>query len=60
MVDYNLIAEIGVDDSEVDELVRQALGETVADGDMDTLLQEDIENFQRGNILKGKVVGKAG
>ena len=60
MVDYNLIAEIGIDDSEVDELVRQSLGETVAEGDMDTLLQEDIENFQRGNILKGKIVGKAG
>ncbi len=60
MVDYNLIAEIGVDDNEVDELVRQAFGETVADGDMDTLLKEDIENFQRGNILKGKMVGKAG
>ena len=60
MVNYNLIAEIGVNENEVDELVRVALGEQVADGDMDDLLQEDIENFQRGNILKGKVVGKAG
>ena len=27
---------------------------------MDSLLKEQIESFQRGNILKGKVVGKAG
>ena len=26
----------------------------------DDLLQKDIENFQRGNILNGRVVGKAG
>ncbi len=60
MVNYNLIADIGIEEQQVDELVRQAFGEQVADGNMDSLLQEDIENFQRGNILKGKVVGKAG
>ncbi len=60
MVNYNLIAEIGINENEVDDLVRQALGEQVAEGNMDGLLQEDIANFQRGNILKGKVVGKAG
>ena len=60
MVNYNLIAEIGIDENEADQLVRQSLGDEVATGDMDGLLQEDIENFQRGNILKGKVVGKAG
>ena len=60
MVNYNLIAEIDVDDNEVDTLVRQAFGETVAEGDMDGLLKEDIENFHRGTILKGRVVGKAG
>ena len=60
MVNYNLIADIGIEEQQVDELVRQAFGEQVAGGDMDSLLQEDIENFQRGNILKGRVVGKAG
>ncbi len=60
MVDYNLIAEIGVNEEEVDALVREALGVQAAGGNMDGLLREDIENFQRGTILKGKVVGKAG
>ena len=60
MVNYNLIEEIGVDAQEVEDLIRQALGETVATGNMDSLLQEDIQNFQRGNILSGRVVGKAG
>ncbi len=60
MVNYNLIAEIGVNDEEVDALVREALGVQAAGGNMDGLLREDIENFQRGTILKGKVVGKAG
>ena len=60
MVNYNLIADIGIEEQQVDELVRQAFGEQVAKGDMDSLLKEDIENFQRGNILKGHVVGKAG
>ena len=46
MVNYNLIEEIGVDAQEVEDLIRQALGETVATGNMDSLLQEDIQNFR--------------
>jgi small subunit ribosomal protein S1 len=60
MVNYNLIADIGIDEQDVESLVREALGEQAAVGDMEGLLREDIENFQRGNILKGKIVGKAG
>ncbi|MHC4140827.1 MAG: 30S ribosomal protein S1 [Planctomycetota bacterium] len=60
MVNYNLIADIGIDEQDVESLVREALGEQAATGNMEGLLQEDIENFQRGNILKGKIVGKAG
>jgi small subunit ribosomal protein S1 len=60
MVNYNLIADIGIDEQEVESLVREALGEQAATGNMESLLQEDIDNFQRGNILKGKIVGKAG
>ena len=60
MVNYNLIADIDVTETQVDDLVRQALGENVAEGNMDGLLKEQIESFQRGNILKGKIVGKAG
>ncbi|NNF42478.1 MAG: 30S ribosomal protein S1, partial [Phycisphaerales bacterium] len=60
MVDHNLIAEIGLEESEVDAIVQSAFGEDVAAGDMDTLLSGDIQNFQPGTILDGKVVGKAG
>ncbi len=60
MVDYNLIHSIGVTDEEVESLVREAFGEDVASGQMDSLLKTDIENFHPGNILQGKVVGKAG
>ncbi len=60
MVDYNLIQSIGIDEQEAEELIRQAFGERVAGGDMDTLLKEDMQEFKVGNILKGRVVGKAG
>ena len=60
MVDFNLIAEIGVDPSEAEALIRDALGTAVADGDMDGVLHDDLQQLQVGKILKGKVVGKAG
>jgi small subunit ribosomal protein S1 len=60
MVNLNLIAEIGVDESEVERLVRESLGEQAATGNMEGLLKADIESFRRGKILKGNIVGKAG
>jgi len=60
MVDHNLIEKIGLDEAEIEQLVKAAYGEDVAAGDMDSLLRGDIQNFQPGTILQGKVVGKAG
>jgi len=60
MVDNNLIADLAIEDAEVDSLIRGAFGDDVADGDMDSLLKEDIKSYQQGAILQGKVVGKAG
>lgn len=60
MVDFNLIDRIGVVETEADALIRQAFGEDVARGNMDGLLQKDMQQLQTGKILKGKVVGKAG
>ena len=60
MVDHNLIEKIGLDEAEIEQLVKDAYGEDVAAGDMDSLLRGDIQNFQPGTILQGKVVGKAG
>ena len=60
MVDHNLIADIGIDFDDVDALILSALGEDVAAGNMDTLISGDIQQLIPGNMLKGKIVGKAG
>jgi small subunit ribosomal protein S1 len=60
MVDYNLIADIGIDFDEVDAMITASLGEEVARGNMDTLISSEIQQFVPGNMLKGKIVGKAG
>ena len=60
MVDYNLIADLSIDSNEADALIREALGETIADGNMETLLDGDIQQYTTGNILVGRFVGKAG
>jgi len=60
MVNHNLIAQIGLEDIDAESIVREALGDKVADGDMDGLLRDDMEQLQVGKILKGRVVGKAG
>ena len=53
MVDHNLIADIGLEEAAID-----ATG--VMDTDMETLLASDIQQYRRGKILTGKIVGKAG
>ncbi|MDG2021786.1 MAG: 30S ribosomal protein S1 [Phycisphaerales bacterium] len=60
MVDYNLIEDLGIEDLEAETLLRTAFGDDVADGDMDSLLGEDMDSFSAGTILSGKVVGFAG
>jgi small subunit ribosomal protein S1 len=60
MVDNNLIADLAIDESDVVAQIRGAYGDGVADGDMDSLLKEDIKSYKQGAILQGKVVGKAG
>lgn len=60
MVDHNLIADIGIDLDQADALIRAALGEDAASGDMDSIIVSDIQQFVPGNMLKGKIVGKAG
>jgi len=60
MVDHNLISMIGVSDAEIASLLRGAFGDDFAKGNMDTVLKGEIQNFQPGAIMQGKVVGKAG
>ena len=60
MVDHNLIADLGIDLEEADALILAALGKEAAAGDLDALNLADIQQYKPGNILKGRVVGKAG
>ena len=60
MVDRNLIAELGIGDEEALSMVTEALGPAVAQGNMEGLLDTQIEDFSVGSILNGKIVGRAG
>ena len=60
MVNKNLIAQLGIDDKEAEQMVAEALGQRVADGDMEGLLSDQIGEFKQGSILKGKIIGHVG
>ncbi len=60
MVDRNLIAQLSIDDNEVNQMISDALGEQVAQGDMQGLLEDQIKDFKPGTILTAKIIGKAG
>ena len=60
MVDYNLIADIGLNTDEADALILAALGADVAEGNMDSLISDDLQQYTPGNMLTGRFVGKAG
>jgi small subunit ribosomal protein S1 len=60
MVDFNLIADLGIDDTDVDALLQGPDGESVTEDSLETLLASDIQKVARGRILKGRVAGRAG
>ncbi|MAE63217.1 MAG: 30S ribosomal protein S1 [Phycisphaeraceae bacterium] len=60
MVDRILIEQLGVEDKQAEQMVAEALGQNVADGDMDGLVATQIGELKVGAILKGKIVGQAG
>ena len=60
MVNRNLIAELGVDDTDVEQMIGEALGQQVAEGDMEELLAGQIADFKPGSMLKAKIIGNAG
>ena len=60
MVDYNLIKSLDMGDDEATALLQDAYGAQVAEGDMSSLLEGQIEDFQTGSILDGTIVGFAG
>lgn len=60
MVDKNLIAELGIETEEAMAMIAEALGQTVAEGNMDGLLADQLQELKPGTILTGKVIGRAG
>ncbi|XAL99925.1 30S ribosomal protein S1 [Phycisphaeraceae bacterium D3-23] len=60
MVNKNLIATLSVDDAEAESMLMDAFGDDVAGGNMESLLEVNIEDFTNGKILQGKVIGMAG
>ncbi len=60
MVNKNLIATLDIEDEQALAMVADELGQAVADGDMEGLLEGQIGDFKPGQILQGKIIGKAG
>ena len=60
MVDFNLIAELGIQQDDADTLIREQMGDAMAQGDMSGVLSGEMQQYNRGKILEGKIVGKAG
>ena len=60
MVDKNLIAEFGVDDTEAESMLAEAFGGPQTDDSIDELLSGQMTDFSVGTILKGKIIGRAG
>jgi len=61
MIDETLISQLGVADAEAEAMLREAFGDqAVAEGGMDSLIGENIQDFQAGSILEGHIVGFAG
>ena len=57
MVDRNLIADLDIEDIDVDQMISDSLG---TQADMDSVLTAQLGDYQTGKIIKGKVIGKAG
>ena len=60
MVDYNLIEDLKLADGEVERMLREAGMESVASGDMNSLISSEVSGYAQGAILKGHVVGFSG
>ncbi len=57
MVDRNLIADLDIEDVDIDQMISDSLG---SQADMDSVLTAQLGDYQTGKIIKGKVIGKAG
>jgi len=60
MVNKNLIATLDVEDQEAMSMLADEFGDAVAEGDMESLLGEQMGDHATGSIVPGKVIGMAG
>ncbi len=60
MIDGNLIASLNLKNDDIEKMLSDAYGKTVATGDMGSLLGEQMKDFAEGAILDGIIVGFAG
>jgi len=60
LVDYNLIQELEVSESEAEQLLEQAATETGGDPLAHLMEASEEQEFRPGNILTGTVIGMAG
>jgi len=60
MVNQSLISRLSVEDEEAIEMLAAEFGQTVADGDMESLVGDQMQEFKPGTILQGKIIGHAG
>ncbi|MBU6414547.1 MAG: 30S ribosomal protein S1 [Planctomycetes bacterium] len=60
MIDEVLMASLGLKNSEIDALLHAATGGSGGDAAIETLLSKQMESFDQGKIIKGKVRGMAG
>ena len=64
MVDETLIASLGIDLNETEDLLRSSYGAAFTDAKpgeyMESFLKEQVEDLVPGKLIKGKVIGFAG
>jgi small subunit ribosomal protein S1 len=60
MVDENLIASLELDEAEATQLLAEAFGAKVAEGNMEELLGEQIKDLAPGKLIEGKIIGFVG
>jgi small subunit ribosomal protein S1 len=60
MVDQNLIKDLDIDESALEQELQSAFGETMDPTLLGDATEEHTEAFEPGRILKGRVVGLAG
>ncbi len=60
MIDQNLIASLSAAEDEATAMIRDAFGDRLAQGDMDAILGEAVQECRPGNIIDGRLVGFAG